>query len=720
MAQAGGRALLVGCTTYPDLPMGYQLRGPGNDVALFRSLLIDQFGFGTNQITVLLEGAEERSRPTRANIEREMLRLGDEAREGDIVVVLLAGHGSQQPDVPIDGDGDSEADGLDEIFLPADIRGWDGSKGTVQNAICDDELGRWIGLVRAKGAFVWAVVDACHSGTMLRGASVDRVREVLPGALGIPGDQLVAAREASARTQEAARQEGGMVDGLIRDGGVVALYASQSTEPTVETRLPPEADQPETYGLLTFTINQVLRRSTRPLSYRDLVHAVHEQYGAWGRAYPTPLLEGTATDREVLGAENWGMRGAPRLSRGPGGGLIVDAGALMGVTRGSVFEVFSGVTGHGETEKCLGRLRVLRAMPLESAVEPLAEGDLPDGARCVLAFVDHGDLRLGVSVVADEGRVADSAEAVALVSAMLREMSDAPNSLVRFEADPQRADWLIHVGGGGYRLAPASGLLEKDTGGATSRGVADECVRMGDGRPVDAFRRWLEKNLRAIAKAHNLIALAGAPAAAESSLDIRLEMLRGTGGVGGKWQPVRWDNGREVTEGELVRFRVQNTGTEPMDVTLLFVGADQEIQALIPWGPSGDGGDNRLAPGGSCESPPATVTAAKGREHVVAIAVRAGPQPVDFRWLAQAGIDEMRGAGEATRSLAGAAGSSPLGALLRAAVVGGGTRGISSVKLDRHVMRSLSWRVSGRKGDDIGAGRRADGALEYGVSTKEK
>ena len=85
-----------------------------------------------------------------------------------------------------------------------DIGRWDGEAGQVPNAITDNELGAAIGRIRAKGAFVWAVFDNCHSGTITRGNAGklpgERSRQIKPEGLGIPADVLraAAARAASA------------------------------------------------------------------------------------------------------------------------------------------------------------------------------------------------------------------------------------------------------------------------------------------------------------------------------------------------------------------------------------------------------------------------------------------------------------------------------------------------------------------------------------------
>ena len=177
-----GRALLVGCTKYDHLEPSLHLQGPANDVALMRSLLIERFAFPAERIVSLTELTGRADvRPTRANIEREFQRLGREALPGEPIVIFLAGHGSQQPDQDPSPD-DPEPDGRDELFLPADIQGWDGRAGRVPNAIVDDELRAWLSAIEKRGSAVTVIVDACCSGTMTRGVG-ERVRQIPPGLI---------------------------------------------------------------------------------------------------------------------------------------------------------------------------------------------------------------------------------------------------------------------------------------------------------------------------------------------------------------------------------------------------------------------------------------------------------------------------------------------------------------------------------------------------------
>ena len=65
-------------------------------LSLIGRLLRERYQFPAEGIVTLTEDEGSPAlRPTRANIEREFRRLADQAREGDQVVILLAGHGSQ-------------------------------------------------------------------------------------------------------------------------------------------------------------------------------------------------------------------------------------------------------------------------------------------------------------------------------------------------------------------------------------------------------------------------------------------------------------------------------------------------------------------------------------------------------------------------------------------------------------------------------------------------
>ena len=303
ISAAPRHALLVGCTKYPDVRIP-QLVGPANDVALMRDLLADRFGFPGSQIVVLAEGRGDKLRPTRENIEREFKRLGDVVHRGDQVVILMSGHGTQQPDSDPPDPNDPEPDGLDEVFLPADTQPFDRRTKTMPRGIVDDELGDWVRRIRDRGAIVWITIDSCHSGTIIRDWTDGQQRRVKPGDI-IPDEELVAARLRGAAVPQS-REAKGSEPPLGGDlHNIVALYAAQSEQVTIELPLPRDSEQAQPYGLLTYTLNKILTQSQSPMTYGELAGQIQSEYVQAGRKTPTPLLEGGDRDREVLGLATW-------------------------------------------------------------------------------------------------------------------------------------------------------------------------------------------------------------------------------------------------------------------------------------------------------------------------------------------------------------------------------------------------------------------------------
>ena len=208
-------ALLVACTDYPNLPQKNWLIGPKNDAVLVRDYLLSNVPapvkFAPENVTVLADGVDGAAgSPTHAAIKAALADLAAKVQRDDFVYLHLSGHGAQQPQAKAG----NETDGLDEIFLPADIGKWvDRDKG-VPNALIDDEIGAALDAIRDKGAFVWAVFDCCHSGTATRAVEVDDETErkvECRADLGIPDAAKMRAgarrraRAASTRTASASR-----------------------------------------------------------------------------------------------------------------------------------------------------------------------------------------------------------------------------------------------------------------------------------------------------------------------------------------------------------------------------------------------------------------------------------------------------------------------------------------------------------------------------------
>jgi len=118
--------------------------------------LIMEHGYNEKDIRMLLDDDNlgPKYQPTRANIIAALEWLVEEAMLGDRFFFYFAGHGDQVED--LDGD---ESDGQDETILPVDYR--------KNGMIVDDEIFELIVEKLPFNSFLTAVVDSCHSGTIL-------------------------------------------------------------------------------------------------------------------------------------------------------------------------------------------------------------------------------------------------------------------------------------------------------------------------------------------------------------------------------------------------------------------------------------------------------------------------------------------------------------------------------------------------------------------------
>ncbi|PWA95370.1 metacaspase 2 [Artemisia annua] len=92
--------------------------------------------------------------PTKHNIRTAMHWLVQGCQAGDSLVFHFSGHGSQQKNYTGD-----EIDGFDETLCPVDFE--------AQGMIVDDEINATMVKPLPHGVKLHAIIDACHSGTML-------------------------------------------------------------------------------------------------------------------------------------------------------------------------------------------------------------------------------------------------------------------------------------------------------------------------------------------------------------------------------------------------------------------------------------------------------------------------------------------------------------------------------------------------------------------------
>ena len=661
-----GLALLVGVSEYPHLKEMHgeelyrrqiRLNGPENDVALMASTLVECLGFDPAGIEALAGWPEDPARrPTRDNVVAALQRLAAEARKGDRVVILMAGHGSQQPDA--EGD---EPDGLDEIFLCADARGWDLKRGAVPNSLTDDELGDLVRAVRDAGALVWVIMDCCHSGTMMRGAEEEeRSRRLATDLLGVP--EAAAARGAG----DDARKPSALGGGLDR---IVAMYAAQSYRTAPEMALPKRSPDAKPHGLFSFTIAARLRASGGALTYEELHAQVLAAYQALPYHNTVPLAEGGALRERISG----GAGGAAVFLREADGELHLNAGRITDFVPGTVLEVFR--PGRlGEAEASLGFVRVTEAELTSAACErverdgkalPKLTGDL---RLCPARVVERPapDYRLKVFPVAAGGAPVDPSALPERVREAFRDYG-ARFPLVDRRAD---ADWLLVVDGETLSLQPA-------TGGSGAKRFAVEAATL-----VDVLGR--------IFRVENLKRLAGGGYAERLESGLRVELLKiRPGGA-----PAPLEEGGRLRPGEQVKLRIQNETGRIYDVTVLVIDAHYGVTAFFPQ----SGTTSRLSHADRKEvvlGPIPVEDSTLGVEHLLVLAVpRAEQDPVvDFSWLAQDPAEVRAGPEKKDR---GPKEGGAFGDLLGELAFGGGIakdRGLGSVPAGEAVLGLLSWRT---------------------------
>ncbi len=675
VGQGGKRALLVGVTKYDNLATSSHLSGPGNDARLLRTTLVERYGFLPENIVSLTEDeGKPELRPTRANIAREFKRLAEAARAGDQIVVLLAGHGDRQPESDPPDPVAPEPDGIDEIFLPADVKPWKGGAERVPNAIADKEMRDWLGAITAKKAYVWAIFDCCHSGSMTRFGEV--VRQLPPGVL-VPGEELAKARErASKRTGRPAPDQSVKGQPLAPPASndyLVAMFACREYETTPESPQPPDSVTAKYHGLLTYSIVSGLEKSAAsgtPLTYRELMQRVQASYLARPQGAPTPTVDGVGQNRVVLGTDK-PARPKITLTRIKDE-YVVNVGDLHGITPGSVLRVYSPA-GEKEKPRVLGHVRVEQTRPLDSIVTAVAhEGvekptALPATGLCEVVAVDYSVSRLRIGI---EPGIKGRDEVKQLIVNALKTLPKEETGL--FEFVDERPQFVVRLSPDGPELVGTSGTLQPVPLPALDS---------------SQFAKSLVNKVKAIYRARGLIDvgthLESESRRSSSGSDIKVEVLKHPSENAPGQVIERPSTGWVFRPGDYVSFRITNTSkTKRLEVTLLAVDPEYRIGLFYP---GKDEINKALEPGGVINTKVTHVDNRPpfGPETLVVIVTSPTTPPVDYRLLTQPGVRER-----------GYSPKSPVAQLLERSMHGAGSRsGLTMSELEDQGARVLNWRT---------------------------
>lgn len=133
----------------------HELKGCINDAKCMKYMLINKFKFPEASVLMLTEEETDPYRiPTKHNIRMAMFWLMQGCQPGDSLLFHYSGHGSQQRSYAGD-----EVDGYDETICPLDFQ--------TQGMIIDNEMNDTLVKPLPRGVKLHAIIDACHSGTVL-------------------------------------------------------------------------------------------------------------------------------------------------------------------------------------------------------------------------------------------------------------------------------------------------------------------------------------------------------------------------------------------------------------------------------------------------------------------------------------------------------------------------------------------------------------------------
>lgn len=707
-------ALLVGCTQY-ELPTIPELYGPANDVEQFAKLLIDDFGFPAEHIAKFAGWPDNPAeRPTYRNITESVKKLIARAGPGTHIVILLAGHGVQVPipasqKDPLDPK-NPEPDGMDEVFLPADVQAW--SQDTLKNAIRDDQIADWLQQLEDKGATVWIIFDCCHSGTMTRAVDFgkelprENPRLVQPQTLKIP-DAAIAAAARRAQAAVAGKQpKNGELTRSIGTteyfplenlkskqpkGSVVAFYAAQPFETTPELPRPEDAPRVRKnyYGLFSYTLVQILKQRQTPMSYRQLGQAIVARYDAErGSRGPTPTFEGAVSndlDQEVLGQQRW--QTADILLLQGEDQLKVNAGGLRGLTTGSILAVYPPAGSKRDMKKPLGYVKVMKITPTAAEVEacaapqeaqskPVAAADLPHLGRCTLASRSFGEMQIKLAIHADCDSDKDAAKEV------LRQMQaigSEVQALFKVTNNEAEADWLLWIEKGQVYWRPGLGAKLGSEIQVKKNPRAVVQTKYGNYAVQDGLTVKLERDIQTIFTWRNVWRVAGTLASSGSTADygVKLQVVK-LGSAAGE----QLRDGAPLIPGDRIAFQVANEGDQDVWITLLMLDANFGIRArTLP----------QLLQAGQSYGPikGKIENAGSGKEGIVVLAVpksvsRARPS---FEFLDQVGLGTER---DIKRDVL-LAPPTPFGQLMKTAAIGRGTRAFIEDVPTNPAVLSFSW-----------------------------
>jgi hypothetical protein len=326
------RALLIGISQYArkggkdkdgihdldwwDLHTEYDIE------LLEKTLTESKFGFKPENIRILKTPGET----TRAAILQALNNLIGETKPGDIVYIHYSGHGQPAPDR-------TRPDGMVKTLVPSDYV----SQLNTSKNIRGDEIGKLLDQLKGKNpANITVTFDSCFSYSAVRG---DELTSRGADPLNLIGN---------AGTERGNNENANnFLNKLTLPEGYVFLSAASQVQTAKEYYI--DGDRSKPVGLFTLALTKAMEKSGPNTTYRDVLEMVND-FVQTIRRDQSPQIEGRTEqklfDGEVAPSDRYvGVTTRTvRTSSGSEKRIILQAGMLQGMTKGSKFEIYPAGT----------------------------------------------------------------------------------------------------------------------------------------------------------------------------------------------------------------------------------------------------------------------------------------------------------------------------------------------------------------------------------------
>lgn len=625
------RALLVGVSKYcrgDGVDCGKRKKywwdlNSEPDLDALKQVLMQNFGFVESEIKVLKTNEETTHESIRKTFKSFLI---DQTREGDTVYFHYSGHGGTVPDDDQHGPNPQVGDeisGYDQTLIPSDYV----SRQDASNDIRDDEIRKWLDeLKEKKPGNVTLTMDSCFSGTNTRGG-----RFLVRGSKweGAPPQPLN-----TRGTKSTAEDSTGLLpQGYAASLGYVVIAATRNDQLAGET----DGFNGKAMGLLSYALAKALMAAGPRSTYRDIFGRIYEEVTRDGHDQ-NPTIEGEM-DKVLM--QGTALPPQPFVNIGiENDEVVLKAGYLQGMTRGSRFDLFAAETKDFKQATPLTTAEIESVDAISSRLKLTGPAKVElkqlQNARARESEHQFEDARLRVAFEGMPQPIDSADDLVAKVKqiSIVRAGVAGPNDWDIKICRGKCADEKSALTGNDEGLASGYTIMRQD--GSIIRRVPDQADAFNQiSQALKGEARWrFVKNLKND-DATIKIEMRLVPVSAEerSSLTVgtrRLQVITKTKDLGA---PLEIGQLHSLPEGSFYQLEIKNSGYSDAFVNVIDLTSDGHIGALWPNPviPLGNADENKIPADGEWHRVPApfivTITPPFGPEIFKAIATL---EPADF------------------------------------------------------------------------------------------